>query len=80
MPRHKQMPGISYQVISQNEHMAKLEYTWLCPYCMRKSIARSTVYPSDYERLETGGFYDALVCSECGKIADVRFWKTMKID
>lgn len=79
MPRHKQMPGMTYQILSQDEHQATLEYTWLCPYCMRKSVIQSTVFPSDYERLETGGFYDALACSECGKIADVRFWRTMKI-
>lgn len=80
MAKHKQMPGMTYQVISRNESQAILEYTYLCPYCMRKSIVRSSVYPADYERLETGGFYDALDCSECGKTADVRFWRTMKID
>lgn len=74
------MPGMSYQVISQNERLATLKYTWICPYCMRKATAHSTVYPSDYKRLETGGFCDALACSECGKVADVRFWKTMKVD
>ena len=80
MQKNKQMPGMTYQVISQNESQAILEYTYLCPYCMRKSTVRSSVFPADYERLETGGFYDALACSECGKIADVRFWRTMKID
>ena len=80
MGRHRQMPGMTYQVISQNENQATLEYTYLCPYCMRKSTVRSTVYPADYDRLETGGFYDALECSECGKKADVRFWLTMRID
>ena len=80
MPRHKQMPGMTYQVISQDERQAVMEYTYLCPYCMRKATVQSVVYSPDYERLETGGFYDALSCSECGKIADVRFWRTMKID
>ena len=80
MPKNKQMPGMTYQVISQNESQAILEYTYLCPYCMRKSTVRSSVYPADYERLEIGGFYDALDCSECGRTADVRFWHTMKID
>ncbi len=80
MPRHKQMPGMTYQVISQDESQAELEYTYHCPYCMRKATVRSVVYSPDYERLETGGFYDALTCSECDKIADVRFWRTMKID
>lgn len=75
MPKNKQMPGMTYQVISQNESQAILEYTYLCPYCMRKSTVRSSVYPADYERLETGGFYDALDCSECGRTADVRFWR-----
>ena len=47
---------------------------------MRKSTARSVVHSSDYDRLETGGFFDSLICSECGQTADVRFWKTMKIE
>ena len=80
MAEHKQMPGISYKVIMLDTQQAILEYTYLCPYCMRKSTVRSSVYPPDYARLETGGFFDALACSECGKTADVRFWRTMKID
>lgn len=71
---------MTYKVITQDAQQAVLEYTYLCPYCMRKSMVRSSVYPPDYERLETGGFFDALACSECGKTADVRFWRTMKID
>ena len=80
MTKHKQMPGISYKIITQDAQQAILEYTYLCPYCMRKSTVRSGVYPPDYERIETGGFFDALTCSECGKTADVRFWRTMKSD
>ena len=80
MTKHKQMSGISYKIITQDAQQAILEYTYLCPYCMRKSTVRSGVYPPDYERIETGGFFDALTCSECGKTADVRFWRTMKID
>lgn len=74
------MPGMTYRVKAQDERQAAVEYTYLCPYCMRRSTVQSVVYPSDYERLETGGFYDALACSECGKTADVRFWHTMKVD
>ena len=80
MSRYKQMPGMSYQIISQEAYQATVEYTYLCPYCMRKATVQSTVFASDYDRLETGGFYDTLACSECGKKADVRFWRTMKID
>ena len=80
MPRHKQMPGMTYQILSQDASQATVEYTYLCPYCMRKASVQSTVYPPDYDRLETGGFYDSLACNECGKTADVRFWRTMKID
>ena len=80
MPGHKQMPGMAYRIISQNAERAILEYVYLCPYCMRKSTVQSKAYPPDYERLDTGGFYDALACSECGKTADVRFWRAMKID
>lgn len=80
MPRHKQMPGMTYQIISQDERQAELEYTYLCPYCMRKSVVRSVVHSPDYERLETGGFFDAITCSKCRQVTDVRFWKTMKIE
>ncbi len=80
MAKHKQMPGMTYKVIFQNESQPILEYTYLYPYCMRKSTVRFSVYPPDYGRLEPGGFYDSLDCSECGKTADVRFWRTMKID
>ena len=80
MPRHKQMPGMTYQIMMQDERQAMLEYTYLCPYCMRKARVQSVVYAPDFDRLETGGFYDALACSECGKTAAVRFWRTMKID
>ena len=80
MPKHKQMPGMTYRILFQDAQQATLEYTYLCPYCMRKSIVQSVVYSPDYERLETGGFFDVLSCSECNKITDVRFWRTMKID
>lgn len=80
MPIHKQMPCMTYHVISQDAAQATVEYTYLCPYCMRKATVRSLVYAPDYERLETGGFYDALTCSECGKTADVRCWRTMRIE
>ena len=43
MPEHKQMPGMSYQIISQNAQQAETEYTYFCPYCMRKSTVRSMV-------------------------------------
>lgn len=79
MHKNRQTPGMTYRVLSQNVSQAILEYTYLCPYCMRKTTVRSTVYPADYERLETGGFYDVLDCGECGKTTDVRFWRTMKI-
>lgn len=80
MPRHKQTTGMTYQIISQNESRAVLEYTYLCPYCMRKAAARANVYPADYTRLETGGFFDILSCSECGQKSEVRFWRAMKLD
>lgn len=74
------MLGMTYQVITKNPAQAMVEYIYLCPYCMRKSTVHSVVYTPDYERIETGGFYDVLSCSECGKTADIRFWRTMKID
>ena len=80
MPRHKQIHGITYQIISQGERQAVLEYTYLCPYCMRTTKVQSLIPASNYERLETGGFYDSLSRGECGKTADVRFLRTMRIE
>ena len=80
MMKHNQMPGMTYKIISQDAQHAVLEYTYHWPHCMRKSTTRSRVYPPDYERLETGGFFESLTCSECGKSSDIRFWRTMKID
>lgn len=80
MPRHKQMSGMTYQIVSQDEQQAIMEYTYFCPYCMRKATVQSIVYAPDFERLETGGFYDALACNLCGKTTDVRFWQAMKIN
>ena len=80
MPRHKQMPGMTYRIMTQNESYAELEYTYLCPYCMQKATVRSTVFSPDYERLETGGFYEEVTCNECGKVTDVRFWRMMRIE
>ena len=80
MPKPRPMPGQSYKILSQDEHCARVEYRWLCPYCERQVSTQSAVYPADYERLETGGFYDALECPSCGKTADVRYWKTTRID
>ena len=80
MSKHKQMPGMTYRIVAQDERQAVLECTYLCPYCMRKATVRSVAYPADYDRLETGDFYDALACSECGKVADIRFWQAMKVE
>ena len=80
MEKFKQTPGMTYKVITQDVQQGILEYTYLYPYCMRKSTVSSSVYPPDYERRDTGGFFNALVCSECGKTAAVRFWRTMKIN
>lgn len=66
--------------LMNNDCEAVVEYRWLCPYCERQVSTQSAVYPADYERLETGGFYDALECPSCGKTADVRYWKTTRID
>lgn len=71
---------MTYKVITQDVQQGILVYTYLSPYCMRKSTVSSSVYLPDYERRDTGGFFNALVCSECGKTAAVRFWRTMKIN
>ena len=69
------MENMTYKVISR-----MYMYTYLSPYCMRKSTVSSSVYPRDYERRDTGSFFNALVCSACIKTAAVRFWRTMKIN
>ena len=45
MPKHRQMPGQSYKILSQDEHCARVEYRWLCPYCERQVSTQSAVYP-----------------------------------
>ena len=80
MPERRQTPGMSYRILRRSAEEALIEYRYICPYCMRKSAVSSAAYPSDYERLETGGFYEALACSECGETAYVRFWRAMRID
>ena len=74
MEKFKQTPGMTYKVITQDVQQGILEY------CMRKSTVSSSVYPPDYERRDTGSFFNALVCSACIKTAAVRFWRTMKIN
>ena len=80
MEKFKQTPGMTYKVITQDVQQGILEYTYHYPYCMRKSTVSSSVYPPDYERRDTGSFFNALVCSACIKTAAVRFWRTMKIN
>ncbi len=80
MPQNKQTPGMNYRILSQSGERAIIECRYLCPCCMRSSTVKSVVYPSDYGRLETGGFRVSLPCSECGRTADVRFWRVMRND
>ena len=62
-------------MITQDAQQAIPEYTYLRLYCIRKSTVRFNVYPPDYERPETGGFFDVLLYS---KTANVRFRRNMK--
>ena len=78
MARHKQMPGETYRIVGQDNSSATVEFSYLCPYCMNHTTVTKTYY-SDFNLLETGLFYDALECGECGKTTDVRFVKANRI-
>ena len=80
MTGQKQTTRITYRIIAQTEQKAIMEYTYICPNCMRKTTVSSEAYPSDYGRLETGGFCEELTCSKCNQSADVRFWAAMKTE
>ena len=71
MQKHRQMPGMTYRIVSQNVNQAILECTYLCPYCMRQSTVRTVIYPADYERLETWKRVDSmmlLIAANAGKL------------
>ena len=71
------IPGLSYRILAQDETRAILQLTYICPCCHRTSSVISSVFPSDYERLELGGFCTSLTCSVCGRPSTVRFLYTM---
>lgn len=79
MGRHKQMPGKSYSIINQTDQEAHVEFTYLCPYCMQDTNVQTTVNAVGFDALESGGFYEPLVCYHCNKTTDVRFWRSNRI-
>ena len=79
MPRHKQMIGTSYHIVSQSTSDVTVEYRYLCPYCKADTTVTSDDSADYLETLNRGGFYLPLTCSDCGKISDVRFWRSAMI-
>lgn len=79
MGRHKQMPGKSYMVINQTDQEAQVEFTYLCPYCMKDTNVQITVNVAGFDALESGGFYKPLACEHCKKTTDARFWRSNRV-
>ena len=67
MQKHRQMPGMSYRIVSQNVNQTILECTYLCPYCMRRSTVRTVIYPADYERKRVDSMM-LLIAANAGKL------------
>ncbi|WP_426349406.1 hypothetical protein ACPWSR_16965 [Alloiococcus sp. CFN-8] len=79
MGRHKQMPGRTYKIVSQNSSEAIVDCTYLCPYCDQETTVQITVNSDGFDLIERGGFYEPLTCEYCNKTTDVRFFKGNKI-
>ncbi len=63
--------------LAQDETRAILQFTYICPYCCCIFSVISSVFTSDYGRLELGGFCTSLTCSICGRPSTVCFLYTM---
>lgn len=76
---HKQMPGYTYHVTYHSDRSSTVDCTYLCPYCMQDTTATIEAEADVADVLERGGFFEPLRCNLCGKVTDVRFWKSSKI-
>lgn len=76
---HKQMPGETYHLNYHGDGTATVECTYLCPYCNQDTTASFEVDADAAARAEQGAFFEPLRCDLCGKITDVRFWKSSKV-
>lgn len=76
---HKQMPGRAYHVTYYEDRSSRVECTYLCPYCMHDTVVSFEASADVADQLERGGFFQPLRCGICGKVTDVRFWKSNKI-
>lgn len=79
MGRHRQAFGRTYEVVYQDEFAATAICTYRCPYCSKEAIARITVHPDGYARLEAGGFFEPLRCDRCGSTASVKFMQDQRL-
>lgn len=75
---HKQMPGYTYHIDYHDDCSATVNCTYLCPYCNQDTTASFEAAADTSELLEQGGFFEPLRCSQCGRVTDVRFWKSNK--
>lgn len=79
MSRHKQMPGMTYRIVSKSTPSITVECTYLCPYCMTNTVAPFEAPADRASLVESGGWFEPLTCSKCGKISDVRYFGSNKI-
>lgn len=75
---HKQMPGRTYHINYHGDGSATIECSFLCPYCNKGAATSFEVTADATARVEQGGFFEPLHCNLCGKVTDVRFWKSNK--
>ena len=79
MSKYKKMPGETYRIVSISSSSITVECTYLCPYCMTKTTASFDAPIDSASLVESGGWFERLTCSNCGKISDVRYFGSNKI-
>ena len=75
---HKQIPGRTYHINYHGDGSATIECSYLCPYCNQDTTSSFEISADLTAQAEQGAFFEPLQCDLCGKITDVRFWKSSK--
>jgi transcription elongation factor Elf1 len=76
---NKQMPGRTYHIAYNDDSIATVECTYLCPYCNQDTTSGFTAKIDTFDLLERGVFFESLKCDLCGKVTDVRFMSNTKV-
>ena len=76
---YKQTPGRTYHINYHEDGSATIECSYLCPYCNQDTTAGFEVNADATAQVEQGGFFESISCDLCGRVTDVRFWKSNQI-